>query len=198
MDQSVDAILMASGSSVRFGAEDKLLAPFRGTPLVLHTVRLALQAGCFRHIFLVYARPEVAALAEGLAVCAIYNGNPGRGMCESVRLGVQASRAAHYLFFPCDQPLLPAEVVRSIVEQRRSGRIVVPSNGLAPGTPVLVSATFREELLSLADGETPRLLKKRHPEAVYTLRVASRRALMDVDTVEALNCLQAKDAEEQS
>lgn len=186
MLETVDAILMASGDSARFGEADKLLAPFRGAPLLAHTIRLALGLGCFGSIFLVCASREVARLAEGLPVRVLDNRAPGRGMCESVRLGVEASGAEHYLFFPCDQPFLEKATVEAILAAGAPGRIVVPEYRGVPGNPTLFSAWFRGELLTLPDGEAPRRLKKRHPQAVDTVAVASPWPLRDIDTPEDL------------
>jgi hypothetical protein len=41
-------------------------------------------------------------------------------------------------------------------------------------------------LLSLGEGETPRLIKERHPEAVRGLEVSNPLLLEDIDTEETL------------
>lgn len=179
----VDAILMASGFSKRFGPENKLLHPFCGQPLALHTVALAAQAPGLSSVFLVYVEPEVGALAEGYpGVVPLHNQNPSRGACESIRLGVAASTADYYLFMTCDQPLLDGATLAALLAKRAPGRIVVPSYGGKQGSPTLFSATFREELLALADHENARILKQRHPQAVVPLELASPLPLADVDT----------------
>jgi molybdenum cofactor cytidylyltransferase len=195
---------MASGFSRRFGRENKLLAPYRGKPLVRYTLDLAGTLGadpaCLGHIFFVAADPAVIALAEswaaekglgpsrtgegGPAFEIIPNGAGERGQRESIRLGVSASCAAYYLFFPCDQPFLDGATVRRLLGARRRGRIVQPAFQGRPGNPVLFSAVFREELLSLGPGEHPRDIKKRRPEALITLELADGRPLVDIDDPE--------------
>lgn len=184
MKGSVDAILMASGFSERFGAKDKLLARFAGVPLAERTLRLVCGSGLFQAVRFVYSSPAVGALTKGYPVEPVFNENPCRGARESVRLGVLPSRADFYLFIPCDQPLLDERTLRLILDRREQGRIVVPAFAGQPGSPALFSAFFRDELLTLADGRNARELRARHPEQVRMVEVANPLALADADTKE--------------
>jgi molybdenum cofactor cytidylyltransferase len=174
------AILMASGFSRRFGEHNKLLAPFRGKPLARHTLDLVRGLDCFTRIYFVAAEDPVLALAGGLPVTAIRNKAPGRGQRESIRLGIEAAlrdggagpAEEYYLFFPCDQPLLNAAAVRRVVEARRPGGIVQPCYRGEPGSPVLFSAVFRDELLALGAGERGRDLIRRRPESLVKVEIA--------------------------
>ena len=191
------AILMAAGFSERFGGQNKLLAPFRGKPLARYTLELAAGFGAFSGVFFIAASDAVAALAAGLPVTLVHNTAPEKGQRESVRLGVEAADAflaasgrtadtAYYLFLPCDQPLLDAETLRHIISVREKGRIVEPRFQGAPRAPGLFSGVFREELLALAPGELPRVIKARHPAAVTPVPVSNPLALLDIDTPEDL------------
>ncbi|MDR2393565.1 MAG: nucleotidyltransferase family protein [Treponema sp.] len=180
-EEEVDAILLAAGFSKRFGPTNKLLVPFRGKPLARHTLDLVSGLGSFRRIFFVAAATEVQALAAGLPVRVIQNDHPEQGQRESIRLGVSASHGRYYLFFPCDQPLLEVDTVRSVLDLRRPGCIVQPAFKGVPGTPALFSAAFREELLALGPGEHPRDIKRRHPEAVITAVLEEGSSLRDID-----------------
>jgi molybdenum cofactor cytidylyltransferase len=184
---------MAAGFSSRFGNENKLLAPFRGKPLARHTLDLVCGMACFEGIFLVYADNKVAALAQGLPVCTIFNPSPEKGQGESALLGLRAADAApgltkddlYYLFLTCDQPLLDAATLRLLLDAVQVGCIVEPG---CPGSrgghcgPSIFSASFREELLALHPGERPRLLKTRHPHALITVEIPNPVILEDIDT----------------
>ena len=178
----VAAILMASGFSERFGPRNKLLVPFRGKPLARYTLELVAEMNFFGGIYLVAASCDVAALAADLnAVTVLKNTAPEKGLRESVRLGVEAARAEFYLFFPCDQPFLDAGTVKSVLNARQHGCIVEPRYNGKPGNPCLFSAMFRKELLSLAEGETPKHLKTRHPEALRGVEISNPLAFKDID-----------------
>jgi len=185
----VAAILMASGFSKRFGGRNKLLLPFRGKPLAAYTLELVSAFDFHGGIYFITSSGETAALAEHLPkVRAIKNAAAEKGLRESIRLGVAAADAdtAYYLFFPCDMPFLDKGTVQRILDERRQGYIVEPRYQGRPGNPCLFSARFREELLSLAEGETPRLIKARYPEALRVVDVSNPLILEDIDDGETL------------
>jgi CTP:molybdopterin cytidylyltransferase MocA len=182
---------------------------------------------CFDRIFFVAACDEVAALAGGgpERLRMIRNEHPERGRRESVRLGLEAAAAGtgssgggaagggpprpgaspaadYYMFFPCDQPLLDAALVRRVVAARRPGAIVQPCYRGTPGNPVLFSGAFREELIALAEGEQGRDIIRRRPECLVRVEIgppgdpsgaaspAAPSPLIDVDDPETLAALE--------
>jgi len=184
----IDAILMASGFSKRFGKENKLLVNFNGKPLARHTLELVCNLSChFNKIFLVANENKVCDLAYDLPVTIIRNENPERGQRESIRLGVKESNANYYMFFPCDQPLLNSETVESILEKRKEGFIVQPSFNGKVGNPALFSNYFRDSLINLAEGECGRDIKKKYPNRIITIEVKREEVLLDIDKPEILH-----------
>lgn len=180
---------MASGFSRRFGEENKLLVPFRGKPLVRHTLELAAtlaEEGLFHRVFFITADTRVAAQAADLPVTHIHNDHPDLGQRESLRLGVDASDAEYYMFFPCDQPLLDQALLALLIGSRSEGRIVEPVFQGKPSSPTLFSAAFREELLALGPGERGRDIKMRRRELVIGVETADPSLLTDIDTPETL------------
>jgi molybdenum cofactor cytidylyltransferase len=185
---------MAAGFSKRFGEQNKLLATFRGKPLARHTLDLVCGLDCFSRIVFVAAEDAVLALAGGLPVTAARNEHPERGQRESIRLGLEAALAGngspggaasgknppragmdpaaeYYVFFPCDQPLLDATVVSRMLEARRPGYIALPCYRGEPGSPVLFSGAFREELLALGGEEQGRDIIRRRPERLIRVEI---------------------------
>jgi molybdenum cofactor cytidylyltransferase len=206
MEDSLFAVLMASGFSRRFGDENKLLVPFRNKPLVRHTLDLVLNMKVWREIFFVCADDRVAALAYDAAAATdspsltvIHNATPEKGRRESVRLGVEAvalrgtaasippgTGNSYYAFFPCDQPFLDAATVRRIMDARRPGFIVEARFQGKPGNPGVFSDFFRDELLTLKEGETPKHIKTRHPDRIIPVELPSGFPLTDIDSREDL------------
>jgi molybdenum cofactor cytidylyltransferase len=193
---------MASGFSRRFGSENKLLVPFRGKPLVRHTLELVCaMTDSFSGIFFAAADECVAAIARDFPVTLIHNNAPEKGRRESVRLGVAAAgESDYYFFFPCDQPLLDEETIRLILKARQPGKIVEPFFSGAvysgchgsrdcSGSPSLFSAAFQNELLTLGEGEKPKVIKERHPDALIRVEVTNPLALFDIDNPDAISFL---------
>ena len=191
------AILLASGFSKRFGGRNKLLISFRGKALARYTLELA--AGFdYSGIYFVTAAEESAALAADFpGVKLIKNPSPEKGLRESVRLGVEAAGGAeYYLFFHCDMPFLDAATVSAVLEARQPRFIVEPRYKGRPGNPCLFSACYRKELLSLKEGETPRFIKMRRPEAIKAVEVSDPLILEDIDDEETLKRLAAAATDE--
>ena len=187
---SVDAILMASGFSRRFGGGDKLLHPFKGRPLASHALELACGMAEFERVIFVAASDEVARLAAGTRAVVVRNVSPDRGMRESVRLGVGESRARYYCLFPCDQPLLDADTVRVILARARPGAIVEPVAGGTRRSPSLFASEFRGDLLTIPPGGNGRLIKERNRDAIVPVAFGDVKIFSDIDTLDELNELE--------
>ena len=202
---SVAAILLASGFSERFNKRNKLLLPFRtgrkaadleAKPLARYTLELAAGMDFSGGIYFVAASEDVAALAADLrTIRVVKNTAPEKGLRESVRLGLQACgleacgleacpAVDYFLFFPCDEPFLDKGTVQRILDERKPGCIVEPRYRGRPGNPCLFSAAFRDELLALNEGETPKLIKTRYPQALRAVEVTDPLVLEDIDNEE--------------
>ncbi|MFV0401788.1 MAG: NTP transferase domain-containing protein [Oscillospiraceae bacterium] len=180
--KQIDAILLAAGLSRRYGRENKLLLPFRGVPLVERALSLAVGLGSFARILIVCSDPEVMEIARRYPLEIIVNEHPEDGISESIRLGVSSSSGEYYLFLPCDQPLLDGQTVSNVLEAASPSRIVCPVWSGARGSPVLFSAEYRRQLLSLPKGRGGKVIMEKYPECVNEVEASCREALMDIDT----------------
>ena len=195
---SVAAILMASGFSRRFGEQNKLLFPLRGKPLARHTLELTavdLADSFLGGIFFVTACDKVGELAKDLSnVKIIKNNSPEKGTRESVRLGIEAALEADYYFiFPCDQPFLDVDTVRRMLEARCPGCIVEAcykdlNGNLVSQSPSLFCASFKDELVSVKEGEKPSIVKVRHSKRVIRVE-ADESVLQDIDEKRTLETI---------
>lgn len=88
----VAAVLLAAGRSERFGAEDKLLAPLDGVPMVMHAARRIAGLSPGRRIAVCNPNsPEVAALLGAFSFEIVTNPDPARGLSSSLSLGIAAA-----------------------------------------------------------------------------------------------------------
>lgn len=184
MKTTVDAILMASGFSKRFGDENKLTKEFCGIPLAQYTLQLVCNSRLYQNIYFITAQPEVATLCKQYPVKLLQNINPQRGQCESIRLGAQASEADFLHFFTCDQPLLTIEVLEKILKNKKAGYITQPTYKEHPVSPILFAKTFKNELIKLKDGETGKAIKKKHLNSIISVAFDTPYILEDIDTPE--------------
>lgn len=201
----VALILMASGSSRRFGEENKLLADWRGKELYRWQLEALLEArqslrarGILAEVALVSCHQEILG-ERGDGAARLYNPMHEEGIAASVRIGAEfafsgAGEAAFPLaggadaaaFFVADRPCFGAEdVFRMIFEYVRSGKKTACAYSDYCGNPGIFDRSLRGELLSLRGDRGPLGILKRNPREVYYYVVAERK-LRDIDRREDL------------
>ena len=138
---------------------------------------------------------------------------PGRN--DTVRLGLSAlleqlPELSGCMFLPGDQPLLRRETVEAMTAffcreqsspaewQKETERVIfrlgaVAENDPAPlvGSPVLFGSSFFSELLTLPENKGGNVLLKKYPAQVRTVCIADGAELLDVDTPQVLQQLEA-------
>ena len=138
---------------------------------------------------------------------------PGRN--DTVRLGLsvllkQLPELSGCMFLPGDQPLLRRETVEAMTAlfcreqpsptewQKETEREIfrlgaVAENDPAPlvGSPVLFGSSFFPELLALPENKGGNILLKKYPAQVRTVYIADSAELLDADTPEVLQQLEA-------
>ena len=166
----VDAVVLAAGLGRRMGGAKHLLR-LEGKPLLAHVLG-ALRGSRVRRTTVVLRVGDVAgqALSRELGAEAIWAEDPVEGRAASVRAGVRATPGdvGGFLFAMADQPFLGSEDFDALIAAFQEGRsgIVHASYAGARGTPVLLAAHYRDELLSLRDRQGGRVLMARHPADV--------------------------------
>jgi CTP:molybdopterin cytidylyltransferase MocA len=198
----VSAILLAAGAGSRFGG-GKLLAPFRGRPLIEVALSELRRAPVDEIIVVVGAR----AGAEGERLRSISTAyetriaeNPhwAEGMSTSVRAGLWACgpETGAAVVVLGDQPLVGAGAVERLVEAFESGaEVAVATYGGEPRNPVLFARRVWPLLLREMSGDRgARVVLKRHPELVTEVPCDDVANPADVDTVEDLRRIEEEHA----
>lgn len=179
----VTAILLAAGSSRRFGSP-KLLAPWRGRPLWEHALA-ALSAAPEVAETLVVVAPDFAVAPPPPRCRFVVNPEHAEGMGASLRAGVGAAAVdtEAFLVALADMPGMPPGLIAALVACYRAGErpIVVPVCDGRRGHPVLIGARFRDELLAVRGDVGARGVLVAHPELVATVETEDEGVLFDVD-----------------
>lgn len=146
------ALLLAAGTGIRFGS-NKLLALWRGRPLVSHTIAVIASLrdrGIVTGATAVVRAGDdpVAGLLRQAGVRLVLNNQPELGLAHSLRLGLGALAAMTpppeaALVFLADQPSAPREAAEEVVRawQLGGGAVVRPRYSETPdepGHPVLL------------------------------------------------------------
>jgi CTP:molybdopterin cytidylyltransferase MocA len=180
------AVVLAAGGGSRFaGPVHKLLAPFKGRPLVAWAIEHALEAGLDRTWVIAGAvdLAEAGLIPAGAAV--LDNPRWAEGQATSLQVAVAAARAEGLDAIVVglgDQPLVPPGAWRSVAAADERP-IAVATYGTKRRNPVRLSREVWDLLLAEGD-EGARALIRQKPELV--IEVACSGDPVDIDTVEDL------------
>lgn len=198
----VAAILLAAGSSRRFGADNKLLAEIDGVPLVVRAAR-ALTSSRARDVIVVTGHEveRITAVLTGLPVRFVFNGHHSDGIGTSVAAGIAAVNPedAGALVVQADMPNLSPELADRLIAQFQAERgeaIVVPVDRQgAQGNPVLWPRPCFAELARLSGDRGAKALLQRAEFRIVQLAVEQPQAFLDIDTVAELAAARAGSAQ---
>jgi molybdenum cofactor cytidylyltransferase len=194
----VAALALAAGAARRYresgGAEaTKLVAAWRGKPLVRHAVEAAL-ASRARPVIVVtgHADSEVRAALAGLDVTFVHNADFARGLSTSLATGLAATpaRCDGALVLLADMPEVRADILDQLIASfaaHPQAAAVVPTHQGARGNPALLGRALFEKAQHLQGDRGARALIEAAGEAVIEMCVSEPSVRLDLDTVEAFD-----------
>jgi CTP:molybdopterin cytidylyltransferase MocA len=179
------AVVLAAGAGSRYQAgTHKLLASFRGRPVVGWAVEHA-QAAALDRTWVVTGAVDLAAagvIPPGVEV--LVNDRWSEGQATSLQVAVAAARQAGVASLVVglgDQPLLPPEAWRAVA--RSEGRpIAVASYRGQRRNPVRIDRACWD-LLPAEGDEGARVLMRRRPDLVMEVELEGSGDPVDIDTV---------------
>ncbi|HEY7636086.1 MAG TPA: nucleotidyltransferase family protein [Gemmatimonadales bacterium] len=149
----IGALILAAGQAQRFGGA-KLMAPFRGKPVLAHVVDVVRDAQAANLIADAWAvvpgeDSQLRSLVQQSGLIPVPNDNPGLGISHSLRLGLAALATScggclgAAIVLLGDQPLVRLDAVGALIQGWRDGRgpVLRPryaSTPEVPGHPVLL------------------------------------------------------------
>lgn len=174
-------LLLAAGASRRFGAQDKLLAPLDGRPLVTHAAR-ALRESDLDLLIGVVRSNDVAGLLNGFEIVKPLEVDPLQA--DSLRAGVGRARALgadSVTIILGDMPFVTTRMIDDVTRMSTDTHPAAAMDGKRPIPPVCFASTFFEKLAALeGDRGAASLLSD------ALLLEGSAGALQDIDTPDAL------------
>ena len=189
----IGCVIMASGLSVRFG-KNKLFAEWDGKTFLERI--LDTTEGIFSRRVVVTRSEDAAAVCRKKGVKVIFHSFPNRN--DTVRLGTAYMEGMDgVLFCPCDQPLLHRESLLGLLEAFQEGDILRLAYGEKTGIPVLFDKAYFTELQSLPEKKGGSYLIGKYGKRVKAVQATEEYELLDVDTPEELENLQAYCAKKQ-
>ena len=175
------AIVLAAGSSSRLG-QPKQLVEYDGEPLLHRAARLALSVGA-APVLVVTSAPEYEAAVRDLAVSVVWNPLHAEGMGSSLRAGMAAlgriaPEAGRVLLLVCDQPLLEAIHLRTLLKAEAVHGVAAAEYGGRLGVPAVFAREHFPALAAVAGDRGARALLR----DMAVTAVATPEAGVDIDT----------------
>lgn len=180
---AIVGVLLAAGSSSRFGADKRLHPLADGTPMAVAAARNLLRA-LPRSVAVV--RPDDRDLAgllltEGMEI--VVNQRAPEGMGLSLACGVAATAEARgWVIALADMPFIRPATIRAVAGSLEGhAELAAPICGGRRGHPVGFGIVFRDHLLGLEGDVGARKLLARYADRLRCLEVDDPGILVDVD-----------------
>jgi molybdenum cofactor cytidylyltransferase len=195
----IAAVILAAGRSTRFSGDQpaatKLIAEFRGKPLIRHVADAALGSAARPLIAVTgHARDLVQAALAEVPVTFVHNKDYASGLASSLRGGIaavpQSARGAIILLG--DMPLVTSDLIDQLIRSFGEGAnadAVAPVTEGRRGNPVLLARSLFAGVAGLTGDEGARRLLQNPGIHVIEIASAGEAAGADIDTPEALETL---------
>jgi len=182
-------ILLAAGESRRWGADNKLLAPIGGKPMVRRTAEMIL-ASSVRPVLVVtgHEAAGVQAALAGLLVSFRHAPDFAEGMAASLRTGIGALAADCTGALIClgDMPFVRPDTLDRLAGFHSGQAAIFPTYEGKRGNPVLLARSLFADIMLLTGDEGARTILRAIPDQVAELPVDDPGILRDVDRPDAL------------
>lgn len=188
MRPRIAAIVLAAGSSRRFGRDNKLLEPVDGSPLVTHAVDAVLGANADPVVIVTGYDAEAVQRALGdRTVSFIHNRLHDQGMGSSLAVGARAAPGTvdGVLIALGDMSEIRPEHACDVVnafDPARADTICVPVFEGRRGHPVLFGSGHLAALRTLEGDIGARSILEANRDAVLEVPARDEGVLRDIDT----------------
>lgn len=190
----VAALVLAAGSSRRFGADNKLLASRDARPLLGHVLQTVQNSQVDRALVVTgHDAESVGLVCDDVSQGAdkpfaqVHNPLHASGMASSLICGIaELAEAGVDAVIVClgDMPAVTPQVLNQLVaafREQPGKALYIPTFEGQRGNPVLIAASLFDSVLMLEGDTGARVLARQFPDSVVEVPCESAGVLMDID-----------------
>ena len=189
MKYNITAIILAAGSSTRFGDKNKLLKPFMDSSIFGHVVKTMTNLPIAEVILVTgYEHEKIAEAIKHSNVHIIHNSEFQTGIASSSKCGVSAAsqKTEGYMICLGDMPYITMDYIKNLLDTFINSQIpsiIVPTFQYRKGNPVIFSKNFIDDLLKIEGDKGAREVIDKHPDSIIEVQIRKETYFFDVDTL---------------
>jgi molybdenum cofactor cytidylyltransferase len=151
----ISAILLAAGTSSRYGRDNKLLVKYKKKPLLSYSLKALLKSKV-KDIVVVLGKDKQKILEEipqNRKIKVIFNKNYKRGMASSILIGLKKINKSSHGFMVClsDMPKIKSSTYNKIINYFNKNKKIpcVPCYKNKNGNPVCFPISFKSKIKNI-------------------------------------------------
>jgi len=189
MKYNITAIILAAGTSSRFGDKNKLLKPFMDSSIFGHVVKTMTNLPIAEVILVTgYEHEKIAEAIKHSNVHIIHNSEFQTGIASSIKCGVSAAsqKTEGYMICLGDMPFITMDYIKNLLDifiNSKTPSIIVPTFQYRKGNPVIFSKNFIDDLLKIEGDKGAREVIDNHPDSIIEVQIHKETYFFDVDTL---------------
>ncbi|MEL6124226.1 MAG: nucleotidyltransferase family protein [Bacteroidota bacterium] len=183
----IEALILAAGSSIRMGEQNKLTLPWKESTMIRTSVNAALESHVDRVIVVTgHQHGEVKRALQGLPIDIVHNPTHRLGQVGSIQAGVSMLSQQMSTFLVClgDMPRLTSALINKVIDSHLNENFLItrPVNDHQVGHPVIMNSSLREQVLAYTDAHTMRPFMKARANQLQQISTQESGYFMDIDT----------------
>ncbi|MFC6765238.1 nucleotidyltransferase family protein [Natrinema soli] len=188
LESTIVGVVLAGGTSSRFGSANKLLAELDGEPLIRHASRTLVDAALSEVIVILgYEAEAVRTALSGVNARTISNPSYEEGLSTSVEAAIRAVGTPEtdaVVFLPGDMPTVDSSTVQLLVDAYRAelGTALAAAYDGHRGNPVLFDRSHFDALLDVT-GDVGGLPVLAESDDSALIETGDPGVLVDIDTI---------------
>lgn len=151
----ISAILLAAGTSSRYGKDNKLLVKYKEKPLLSYSLKALLKSKV-KDIVVVLGKDKqkiLKQIPQNKKIKVIFNKNYKRGMASSILTGLKKINKSSHGFMVClsDMPKIKSSTYNKIINYFNKNKKIpcVPCYKNRNGNPVCFPISFKSKIKNI-------------------------------------------------